>query len=175
MQHRNSDQRPLTLPGWLRWTGVGPGAIAVSLLAWTLRSLGRDLTGTVKVRAAPTPRPAQLIGAVQLLRADGGPAAFLTLIFLVATLKNAFRVRSSQGQGQPSKTRRLPGPGRRARLGCSVGLGRRFEYSEIRIIALAPKTGILYCVAFVDRGEVRRIISLRRANRREVKHYVQSH
>jgi uncharacterized protein (DUF4415 family) len=30
------------------------------------------------------------------------------------------------------------------------------------------KTEILYYVAFVDRGEVRRIISLRRANRREV-------
>ena len=50
-----------------------------------------------------------------------------------------------------------------------------FEYSETRMIALAPRTGILYCVAFVDRGEVRRIISLRRANRREVKHYVQNH
>ncbi|MGH8674293.1 MAG: BrnT family toxin, partial [Burkholderiales bacterium] len=32
----------------------------------------------------------------------------------------------------------------------------RFEYSETRMIALAPKTGILYYVAFVDRGEVRR-------------------
>ena len=42
------------------------------------------------------------------------------------------------------------------------------------MIALAPKTGILYYVAFVDRGEARRIISLRRANLREVKHYVQS-
>jgi hypothetical protein len=50
----------------------------------------------------------------------------------------------------------------------------RFEYAEMRMIALAPKTQILYCVAFVDRGEVRRVISLRRANRREVKHYVQS-
>ena len=39
---------------------------------------------------------------------------------------------------------------------------------------LAPKAGILYYVAFVDRGEVRRVISLRRANRREVNHYVQS-
>ncbi len=29
------------------------------------------------------------------------------------------------------------------------------------MIALAPKTGILYYVAFVDRGPVRRIISLR--------------
>ncbi len=42
------------------------------------------------------------------------------------------------------------------------------------MVALAPKTGILYCVAFVERSEVRRIISLRRANRREVKHYAES-
>jgi len=50
----------------------------------------------------------------------------------------------------------------------------RFEYGECRMIALAPRTGILYYVAFVDRSSVRRIISLRRANRREVKHYVQA-
>ena len=55
-----------------------------------------------------------------------------------------------------------------------VWIDERFEYNEMRIIALAPKTSILYYVAFVDRGEMRRIISLRRANRREVKHYVQS-
>ncbi len=41
------------------------------------------------------------------------------------------------------------------------------------MIALALESPILYYVAFVDRGDVRRIISLRRANRREVKHYVQ--
>ena len=50
----------------------------------------------------------------------------------------------------------------------------RFEYGELRMIALAPKTNILYYVAFVDRDSTRRIISLRRANRREVKHYVES-
>ena len=55
-----------------------------------------------------------------------------------------------------------------------VWIDDRFENDEWRMIALAPKTGILYYVAFVDRGEVRRIISMRRANRREVKHYVQS-
>jgi uncharacterized DUF497 family protein len=55
-----------------------------------------------------------------------------------------------------------------------VWFDARFEYAELRMIALAPKTEILYYVAFVDRGQVRRIISLRRANRREVKHYVQS-
>ncbi len=42
------------------------------------------------------------------------------------------------------------------------------------MIALAPKGAILYYVAFVDRGEVLRVIILRRANRREVKHYVES-
>ena len=55
-----------------------------------------------------------------------------------------------------------------------VWVDDRFEYAELRMIALAPKTDVLYYVAFVDRGNVRRIISLRRANRREVKHYVES-
>ena len=55
-----------------------------------------------------------------------------------------------------------------------VWVDDRFEYAELRMIALAPKTEILYYVAFLERGEVRRVISLRRANRREVKHYVQS-
>jgi uncharacterized DUF497 family protein len=49
----------------------------------------------------------------------------------------------------------------------------RRDYGETRILALAPDTGILYYVAFVDRGSVRRVISLRRANRREVRRYVQ--
>ena len=55
-----------------------------------------------------------------------------------------------------------------------VWVDDRFEYAELRMIALAPTTNILYYVAFVDRGTARRIISLRRANRREVKHYVES-
>ncbi|RYF76084.1 MAG: BrnT family toxin [Comamonadaceae bacterium] len=55
-----------------------------------------------------------------------------------------------------------------------VWADERYDYGELRMIALAPDTGILYCVAFVDRGETRRIISLRRANRREVKHYVEN-
>ena len=50
----------------------------------------------------------------------------------------------------------------------------RFEYSELRMVALAPKTGVLYYVAFVERGKALRIISLRRALRREVKRYVQA-
>ncbi len=56
-----------------------------------------------------------------------------------------------------------------------VWVDERFEYNEMRMIALAPRTETLYYVAFVHRGSVRRIISLRRANRREVKHYVQNY
>jgi uncharacterized DUF497 family protein len=55
-----------------------------------------------------------------------------------------------------------------------VWVDDRFEYGESRMIALAPKTGILYYVAFVERGKMRRIISLRQANRREVIHYVKN-
>ena len=55
-----------------------------------------------------------------------------------------------------------------------VWVDDRFDYAELRRIALAPKTETLYYVAFVERGKARRIISLRRANRREVKHYVES-
>ena len=55
-----------------------------------------------------------------------------------------------------------------------VWIDDRFEYNETRMIALAPKADILYYVAFADRGAVRRIISLRRANRREVKYYVEN-
>lgn len=55
-----------------------------------------------------------------------------------------------------------------------VWVDDRFEYAELRMIALALKTHILYYVSFVDRGAVRRIIILRRANRREVKHYVEN-
>lgn len=42
------------------------------------------------------------------------------------------------------------------------------------MIALAPETDTLYYVAFVERGDVRRVISLRHAIRREVKHYVEN-
>lgn len=55
-----------------------------------------------------------------------------------------------------------------------VWVDSRFDYDELRMIALAPETNTLYYVAFVDRGEARRIISLRRATRREVKHYVEN-
>lgn len=55
-----------------------------------------------------------------------------------------------------------------------VWVDERFGYDEIRMIALAPETSTLYYVAYVDHGETLRIISLREATRREVKHYVEN-
>jgi len=50
----------------------------------------------------------------------------------------------------------------------------RADYGEKRIVALAPMGDKLFFVVFVDRDEARRVISLRRANRREVSHYVKA-
>jgi uncharacterized protein len=47
----------------------------------------------------------------------------------------------------------------------------RCEYGETRMAAIAYIGLRLYYVAFVDRAEVRCIISLRKANQREVKRY----
>lgn len=44
----------MPLPAWLRWTGVAVFALAIALLAWTLRSLGTNLTDTVVTRRAHT-------------------------------------------------------------------------------------------------------------------------
>lgn len=50
----------------------------------------------------------------------------------------------------------------------------RKPYLEDRMSALVPKGEILFFVAFVDRFFSRRIISLRQANSREVKRYVEN-
>ena len=50
----------------------------------------------------------------------------------------------------------------------------RYPYDELRMIGLVPEGNTLYYVAFVDRGDVRRTISLRLAERREVKKYVEN-
>ena len=55
-----------------------------------------------------------------------------------------------------------------------VWIDDRADYGEVRMVALAPIGDILCFVAFVDRESTRRIISLRRANRREVNHYVKA-
>jgi uncharacterized DUF497 family protein len=56
-----------------------------------------------------------------------------------------------------------------------VWLDDRADYGEVSMVALAPIGDMLFFVAFVDRGSTRRILSLRRANRREVNHYVNAY
>lgn len=51
----------------------------------------------------------------------------------------------------------------------------RNDYGEERYQALGFIDDRLYCVVYVDRGEVRRIISLRRANSREYQEYENSY
>ena len=55
-----------------------------------------------------------------------------------------------------------------------VWVDPRYAYDELRMIGLVPEGNTLYFVAFVDLGDVRRTISLRRAERREVKKYVEN-
>ena len=55
-----------------------------------------------------------------------------------------------------------------------VWIDPRYQYDELRMIGLVPEGNTLYYVAFVDRGDERRTISLRLAERREVKKYVEN-
>ena len=48
----------------------------------------------------------------------------------------------------------------------------RRDYGEHRMAGLAPLHERLFYVVFLDRGDMRRIISLRKANAREVSRYV---
>jgi uncharacterized protein len=50
----------------------------------------------------------------------------------------------------------------------------RHNYGEVRMIGYAVMESRLYCVVFVDRGKTRRIISLRKANVREVTKYAEN-
>ena len=47
----------------------------------------------------------------------------------------------------------------------------RFDYGEVRQVAFGLIKDRLFVCVYVDRGAERRVISLRRANRREVKRY----
>jgi uncharacterized DUF497 family protein len=52
-------------------------------------------------------------------------------------------------------------------------LDDRFAYGETRQLAFGEINGRLFVCVYTDRDEERRVISLRKANRREVKRYGQ--
>ncbi|MDO8369498.1 MAG: BrnT family toxin [Candidatus Nitrotoga sp.] len=51
----------------------------------------------------------------------------------------------------------------------------RHDYGEARMIALCAIGERLYCVVYVDREDVRRVISLRKANNKEKILYVSNY
>ncbi len=52
----------------------------------------------------------------------------------------------------------------------------RFEYDEVRMVALVPMGDTLHYIAYVDlTAEKRRVISLRKAEKKEVLHYVKNY
>ncbi|MFC4521868.1 BrnT family toxin [Cupriavidus pinatubonensis] len=50
----------------------------------------------------------------------------------------------------------------------------RRDYGELREIRYAPINSRLYCVVFTQRGDIVRVISLRKANNREIERYEQA-
>lgn len=55
-----------------------------------------------------------------------------------------------------------------------IWVDTRYEYGEERLSALVPLGNRLYFTAFVYRADSRRIISLRKANDKEVKYYAEN-
>ena len=56
-----------------------------------------------------------------------------------------------------------------------VWLDDRHNYNEVRMSGLVPLEGKIYAVAYVLRAESTRMISLRKANNREMKRYEKEH
>jgi uncharacterized DUF497 family protein len=50
-------------------------------------------------------------------------------------------------------------------------IDNRKDYKEVRWVSLVPMKQRLYCVVYVDMKIIRRVISLRKANIREVERY----
>jgi uncharacterized DUF497 family protein len=55
-----------------------------------------------------------------------------------------------------------------------ISVDDRLMYGEERLIAFAPTRGRLYAVCYVQRGQARRIISFRKANKREERLYAKA-
>lgn len=56
-----------------------------------------------------------------------------------------------------------------------IDLDDRFNYGEVRLVALGLLDQRVYHISFTERETARRIISFRKANSREVRKYVSHH
>lgn len=102
-------------------------------------------------------------------------APALTETFIVDTI-NAVRIEFDATKDGANRDKHGISLGEAARLDWETALAkpdRRRDYGEPREIGYGLIDGRLYCVAFVRRRAVFRIISLRKANKREVRNYEQ--
>ena len=107
-------------------------------------------------------------------RRSQAPAA-LTETVIVDTI-NAVRIEFDAAKDGTNRDRHGVSLGEAARLDWERALAkpdRRRDYGKPREIGYALIDGRLYCVVFVRRRAVFRIIGLRKANRREVRNYEQ--
>ena len=51
---------------------------------------------------------------------------------------------------------------------------KRKDYGEVRLVGFTPIAHRLYCIVYTERNETIHVISLRKANTREVNRYVKS-
>jgi hypothetical protein len=92
------------------------------------------------------------------------------MIFRIYNKSHGNYLRSRQRRQQYPQARRVSHPRKRDRLVRGDGTtDNRRDYFELREIGYAVIQDRLYCVVFTQRGETMHIISLRKANRREVR------
>ncbi len=103
----------------------------------------------------------------------GRPQNTLTEDFLVHTL-NHLRFVFDPAKDAINRSKHGVSLSEAARLDWSRVLAKldtRTDYGEPRQIGYGPIGRRLYCIVFVDRGDTLRIISLRKANNREIDRY----
>jgi len=103
----------------------------------------------------------------------GRPQNTLTEDFLVHTL-NHLRFVFDPAKDAINRSKLGVSLSEAARLDWSRVLAKldtRTDYGEPRQIGYGPIGRRLYCIVFVDRGDTLRIISLRKANNREIDRY----
>ena len=86
-------------------------------------------------------------------------------------MESQARQAAGEGLNSPRQVLSLEEAARRDWNRVLAKLDTRTDYGELRQIGYGPIGRRLYCVVFVDRGDTLRIISLRKANNREIDRY----
>lgn len=55
-----------------------------------------------------------------------------------------------------------------------IDIDERLDYGEVRMTAIGSLSGIIHVLIFTMRGDILRVVSFRKANKREVRRYEQA-